>query len=309
MTCSTAPNTSPVIPPILRTASAPTATATATSSGGERSDPPAGRDSGDRHATDDAERPPAGVTTRSRSRHRGRRRSPTGTSPSPRRRPIGRACERRRDPRTRQPAPATRRTGSARRSCCTAPPRRSCRATDRSRICRRCSRVQPPPNASAVSASPSSWNAPVISTPATIATAAATAIGTSSASPAATPPTARPIKPPTSGNHGTHRVSSWWFGEPDRDAGEELDRAQQAVHCHLFSVGRSLAEPLPERRDLGDAGARHRHQRHRRHRAAALAEAHVEVEQRSLAETLQQLAVARARPSSGRRCSDRAPPG
>ena len=78
--------------------------------------------------------------------------------------------------------------------------------------------------------------------------------------------------------------------EPDRDAGEELDRAEESVHS---LHGRSLAEPLAERRDLGDAGAGHRHERDGGHRPAALAEAHVEVEQRSLAESLEQPAVAR----------------
>ena len=71
-----------------------------------------------------------------------------------------------------------------------------------------------PPSESAVSANPSSWNAPVIMTPTITAIVADVSGDTSSFSPSQTIPIMSPITAPTTGNHGTlmpsARSSAGW---------------------------------------------------------------------------------------------------
>src|SRR4051794_25311635 len=58
-------------------------------------------------------------------------------------------------------------------------------------------------------------------------------------------------------------------------------------------VGTLTGEPLGIGGDVADPPTGHRHQRHGGHRPTALAEAHVEIQERSLAEPLEEPAVAR----------------
>ena len=63
-TCSTAPSTSPVMPPILRIGERADGDGADDGRGGERPDPPAGRQRGDRDAAEDADDRAPGATTR-----------------------------------------------------------------------------------------------------------------------------------------------------------------------------------------------------------------------------------------------------
>src|SRR5215468_3034594 len=135
------------------------------------------------------------------------------------------------------------------------------------------------PSASAVSARPSRWSAPVSSAPTASAAPAATSGGTTLESPYAVPPTAAPTPAPTTGKSAAPARGSY-DAPPTGIRVRNATAASSGLTTRIGDAGLVEARHVVEERD------RTAHDRQRERGAAALAQAEAQVEERLEAEPL-----------------------
>src|SRR5262245_48243574 len=144
------------------------------------------------------------------------------------------------------------------------------------------------PSASAVSASPSRWSAPVSSAPTARAAPAATSGGTIRASPYAVPPTAAPTPAPTTGKSAAP-VRGSNEAPPTGIRVRNATAASSGLATRIGDAGLVEARHVVEERD------RAAHDRQRERGAAALTEAEAQVEERLEPEPLEDERMPRLR--------------